>query len=418
MTAHLVVIAGPDKGKVFVLSDEYNVLLGRSRQANSKLSDLAVSRVHCEIEVKGKRIFLTDLESGTGTAVNGKRVAECELRSGDLIRIGDTQLRLEGAGSVNDLAEASTVAPKKVLPVTPIPARPVLTTADRLHQLKGTNLSHYEIGDVIARGHSGLIFKANDFKHDREVAFKVMWPEFSRNDDEKQRFTRAMKTMIGLSHPNLVTLYGAGKTGPYCWIAMELVGGESVTQVLSRLGTANQLDWRSVLRIGAAVARALEYAHGKNIIHRNITPQNVIVGKTPNVTKLGDLMLAKAMEGSLSKPITRPGEILGNVRYMPPEPTTSDAEIDGRADIYSLGALLYSLLAGRPPFEAGTSMDTIVKIRQEEPVRPKKFQMALPDLFEGVVLKMLAKHPDSRPQSAKELLKDFERVAKYCGVNL
>ena len=114
---------------------------------------------------------------------------------------------------------------------------------------------------MIAKGQSGLVFKANDFKNDREVALKVLWPEFTQNEDDMQRFIRAMKTMMPLRHPNLVTLYGAGKTGLYCWIAMELVDGESVTQVLARLGTANQLDWKRVLRLGYYLAKALEYAH-------------------------------------------------------------------------------------------------------------------------------------------------------------
>src|SRR5205807_7889235 len=132
------------------------------------------------------------------------------------------------------------------LPASNIPARPVLKTAERLAELTGNKLSHYDIGPVIAKGQSGLIFKAYDFKGDRDVAFKVLWPEFSQNEDDMQRFIRAMKTMMPLRHANLVTLYGAGKTGPYCWIAMELVNGESLTQIIERIGTANLLDWKRV----------------------------------------------------------------------------------------------------------------------------------------------------------------------------
>ncbi len=422
MNAHLLVTAGADKGKTFPLTDEFNVLLGRSKDANSRLNDAAVSRVHCEIEVKGTQILLTDRDSSSGTFVNSKRVAECELKPGDQIRIGDTKLRVEAPGQAADADR--TIAPRgRSAPASPpvsaaVPRRPAVVTSERLPQLKGAKLSHYELGDVIAKGHTGLIFKANDFKYDRPVAFKVLFPEIAQDEEEMKRFTRAMKTMIGLTHPNLVTLYGAGKTSGYCWLAMEYVEGESIRQVLNRTGTANQLDWRITLRIGIGVARALEFAHSKNIIHRNITPQNVLMGKTPDVIKLGDLMLAKAFEGALAKNITRAGQIVGDVRYMSPESTTGKDEVDGRADIYSLGALLYALLAGRPPFEAGTVRDTILKIRKENPVRPKKFQMALPERFEGVVLKMLAKHPDSRHQSATEMLSELEKVAKYSGMQL
>jgi len=406
---YLVVIAGPDKGKIFPLAETFNVLLGRSKHTICRLADLSVSRVHCEVELRGKRILLTDLESGSGTFVNGKRVTEMELRKGDVIRVGDTQLRVEG-----DIASAETLAPS-----VEIPPRPVLVTAERLHELTGTKLSHYEVGDVIAKGQSGLVFKAYDFKNDRTVAFKVLWPEFSRNEEEMQRFIRAMKTMLPLRHPNLVALYGAGKTGTYCWIAMEYVEGESVTQVIARLGTAGMLDWKKALRIAVYVARALDYAHGQSIIHRNITPQNVLVGKSPDVTKLGDLMLAKAQEGSLAQQITKPGELLGDVRYMSPERTgATTTPVDGRSDIYSLGALIYALLTGRPPFEGANLIETITKIRQAEPAKPKKFQLSIPDLFEGVVLKMLSKRPEDRFQSAADLLKDLERVAKYQGVKI
>jgi len=424
MPLFLVTVAGPDKGKIFPLSEEFNVLLGRSRHTVTRLSDLSVSRVHCEVEVKGKRILITDQETSSGTFVNGKKITECELRVGDMVRIGDTQLRVQATGAEAqkaktadkgkpDIHDAETLTAS----VAP-PPRPVLLTSNRLPELKGTKLNHYEVGDVIARGHSGLIFKASDFKNDREVAFKVMWPEFSKNDDEMQRFIRAMKTMMPLRHPNLISIYGAGKTGPYCWIAMEYVEGESVSQVISRLGTAGMLDWKKTLLIGLYVGRGLEFAHQKMIVHRNITPNNVLVGKSPELTKLGDLMLAKAQEGGLAQQITKPGEMLGDVRYMSPEQTGASPVIDGRSDIYSLGALLYTLLAGRPPFDGINVIDTVAKIRQAQPVEPRKYQMAVPDAFQNIVLKMLAKRPDDRYPTATEFVKTVEKLAKYQNVKI
>ncbi|HMF17588.1 MAG TPA: serine/threonine-protein kinase [Gemmataceae bacterium] len=172
------------------------------------------------------------------------------------------------------------------------------------------------------------------------------------------------------------------------------------------------------LRIATYVARALEYAHSQHIIHRNITPQNVLVGKTPDITKLGDLMLAKAQEGSLAQQITKPGELLGDVRFMSPERTGSgNAASDSRSDIYSLGALVYNLLTGRPPFEGANLVETVTKIRQADPVKPKKYQLAIPDLFQDILLKMLAKCPADRFQTAKDLLQDLE-LAKFQGVTI
>jgi serine/threonine protein kinase len=178
------------------------------------------------------------------------------------------------------------------------------------------------------------------------------------------------------------------------------------------------LDWRNALRVAVHIGRALDFARQHQIVHRNITPQNVLVQSSDKLTKLGDLMLAKALEGSLAQQITRPGELLGEVHYMSPERTRSDAEIDSRSDIYSLGALVYALLTGRPPFEGATLIETISKIRQAEPVKPKKYQLSIPDLFEGAVLRMLAKRPADRFQTAASLLTDLERVAKFQGMTL
>ena len=123
-------------------------------------------------------------------------------------------------------------------------------------------------------------------------------------------------------------------------------------------------------------------------------------------------MLAKALEGNWPD-ITKPGELLGDVRYMSPERTRRDAKADGRSDIYSLGAMAYALLTGRPPFEGASLPETIEKIRQEEPAKPRKFQMAIPDMFEGLVLKMLAKRPEERFQTPTELLTELDRIGKY-----
>jgi serine/threonine protein kinase len=404
MHRFLYVIAGPDKGQRYQVSDAFTTLLGRSRHANTQLTDTSVSRVHCEIEIRNKRILLTDLDSN-GTFVNNERVSECELKDGDLLRIGNTQMRVDKPAGATDTA------------IT-IPPRPVLPTSDRLKELTGNKLSHFEVGPVLAKGQSGLVFKATDFKNEREVAFKVLWPEFTQNEEDMQRFIRAMKTMMPLRHPNLVALYGAGKTGLYCWIAMELVEGESLTQVIARIGTANMLDWKRVLRITYYLAKALDFAHGHSIIHRNITPQNVLIGKAPDQVKLGDLMLAKAQEGSLAQQITKPGEIVGDLRYMSPERTGDSRHVDARSDLYSLGALMYAMLTGRPPCEGNSLVETVTKIRQTPPVPPKKFQLAIPDTVEGVTLKLLAKRPEDRYPSSSALLTDLERIASFSKVDL
>jgi serine/threonine protein kinase len=408
MLGQLVVIAGPDKGRSFALTDGQTIVIGRGEKTETKLKDPQVSRVHCQVQVHDGKALLVDAGSTAGTLINGKRVKEQDLRAGDVIHIGGTQIQYQ----VEATPEASTIVVSS--PQTP---RPLAERSGQLAELVGQTLAHFRIDGSIARGQSGMVFKAQDTREDRAVALKVLWPEFSKNEEEMQRFVRAMKTVLPLRHPNLVALHGAGKSGTYCWIAMEYVDGESLTQVIQRIGTAGMLDWRNALRVAIHVGRALQFAEENQVLHRNIKPSNILIQHSDKLTKLGDLMLAKALEGTLAEQITRPGELIGDIAYMSPERTRgSTAQVDCRSDIYSLGATVYALLTGRPPFDAGSLPETIMKIRQADPVQPKKYQLSIPDLFEGMVLKMLAKRPDDRFQNAKGMLAELERVAKFQGL--
>jgi serine/threonine-protein kinase len=247
---------------------------------------------------------------------------------------------------------------------------------------------------------------------------KVLLPEFSKDEEEMQRFIRAMKTMLPLRHPNLITLLAAGKTGPYCWVSMEYADGESLTQVIERIGVAGMLDWREAFRVAVQIARLLDYAQEHQIIHRNISPKNILRRKEDKAAKLGDLMLAKALEGTLAEQITRPGALVGNLDYMSPERTREGGDVDGRSDIYSLGATVYALLTGRPPFPGASLAEKVTKIRQAEPPKPSKYQMAIPHRFESIVLKMMAKEPNDRYQTAAQLVKDLEQIGKLEGVTV
>jgi serine/threonine protein kinase len=148
---------------------------------------------------------------------------------------------------------------------------------DELATLSGRTLTRYAIGPVLGKGTTGMVFRATDTEDGRTVALKVMQPAYARNDDDMQRFVRAMRAMMPLTHPNLVKVYAAGKNGPYCWAAMELVEGESLTAVIKRIGAAGMLDWKYAHRVGTHLARALAYAHDQVIIHRDISPANILI---------------------------------------------------------------------------------------------------------------------------------------------
>ena len=186
--------------------------------------------------------------------------------------------------------------------------------------------------------------------------------------------------------------------------------------MIRRIGVAGMLDWRNAWHIAMGVSEALEFAHAENIVHRNIGPSNILVRAKDRCVKLGDLMLAKALGETGNERITCSGEVVGDLRYLSPEQLSGEQPIDSRADIYSLGATLYAVLTGRPPFEGGTAAEIIRRVMTGAPEPPTKFHLAVPSQFEGIVLRMLAIRPEDRPENATRLRAEFDRAAKSIGI--
>ena len=209
----------------------------------------------------------------------------------------------------------------------------------------------------------------------------------------------------------------AGKTGPYCWVAMELVNGESLTATIRHVGVAGSLDWRRALRMAIYLCRGLAYLHEQKVVYRNIGPQNILCEGDARVPRLSDFLRLRPFFDPVEQ---GQGEELPDslLLYAAPEQTREESEIDYRSDIFNLGALCYSLVTGRPPFEGGSLAETITKIRREKPEDPKKYQLAIPKAFEGVILQMLAKRPEDRYQTTAEGGAHLERVLKYQGMTL
>lgn len=402
---YIVVIAGPDKGREVKLVPGSPLCIGRSKSAQLPLTDETASRTHCTVELRGRTAVVEDQQSRSGTFVNKVRVTTAELKPGDVIRLGQTQLRyqLESAA----IPEASTLAPPKA------PAVP-----GGLAALVGQTLSHYDVQKILAKGQSSMVFLAQDQKKGRLAALKVLWPEVASDDEQMRRFVRGMRAAFPVRHENIVRLYDARKTGRFAWLAMEYVEGESLRAVIRRIGVAGMLDWKQAFWVAVQIARALEVAAEHQMVHRNLTPGNILLRKLDNVAKLSDLMLAKVLDGAGAEAITAPGDLVGDLPYMAPERTVAGAPLDGRSDIYGLGATLYALLTGRPPHEAETAYDLVQKIRNQPPDDPRRFQLSVPDAFAGVVMQMLAKRPEDRFENATCLLKDLARVGLFQGLTI
>jgi serine/threonine-protein kinase len=288
---------------------------------------------------------------------------------------------------------------------------------DKLRELVGKTIYQYEVKRVLARGKTSMVFLAEHTAKKLVVALKVLYPELSHKEEETQRFVRSVKTMLSIRHPNIVQLYDAGRTDGNCWMAMEYVQGASLTRVIKEVGVNGMLDWRDALIVGIHISRALQEAFAHHIIHRNIQPANILIRSSDNVAKLADLTLAKALEGRLADPITGIGQLIGDLVYMAPERTIANGNIDARSDIYSLGATIYTLICGRLPFEGHTLPDLVGRIRKNVPPSPRQFQALMPELFERVILKALAKRPEDRYQSPGSLLADLERIAAAEGID-
>lgn len=428
MQLQLLVTRGPNMGTAYQLEQQGTYIIGREEGCSIRLDDPRVSRNHCQLVVTGGRATIQDANSSWGTEVNGQKITSHQLQPGDVVRLSETEMRFEVATS----AAAATWQPGQPLADTspppssappapaqhaspPPPASPLRAPSApapprvglRLAHLIGSTVHRYEVIDVLAEARSGVVFRARDPKKDREVALKVLWPELSESEEDTQRFVRAVKTVMGVKHPNLIELHGAGKSRNCCWVAVELVEGDSLATRIKSSG----LTWQQCLGTAMHIASGLEAAADKGFVHRNITPTHILIRARDGVAKLGDLMLAKAMEGAQAAQVTRAGETVGDIPYLAPEQLSSNSAVDTRADIYGLGASLYTALTGQPPCGAGALSKLLVAIETQLPQDPRELNASVPDGFAVVLLKMLAKKPEDRYQTPTELLDALERVS-------
>lgn len=395
MKLTLNVIAGPDQGKSFELPVGQTMVLGRGDQADIRVNDPAVSRTHFEASNQGDGLLVADSGSRSGLFVDGAKVETANVALGAIIQVGDTKMKVSVVGEPTMGASAPTIEEK------PLP------------QMVGEKLGPYLLQSVIGKGASGVVFKALDEENDRVAAVKVLSPTFTSTDEQRQRFVRAMKTILPIRSPRILRLYNAGKNGPYCWAAMEYVEGDNLADLIQRIGIDGMLDWKEVWRVAIDVAQALNTGYENKIVHRNVTPKNILRRDSDKACLLGDFMLAKALEGTLAQDVTSPGQILGELSYLAPERTRGDAELDTRSDMYGLGATCYALLTGRPPV-GGTSMVDIIKnVREQKPEPPKTYQLSVNDLFQDLIMSLIEKDPADRIQTPAKLISELLRIGKF-----
>jgi serine/threonine protein kinase len=273
----------------------------------------------------------------------------------------------------------------------------------------GVRLGPYEIVAPLGAGGMGEVYRARDARLSREVAIKVL-PERLASDPERlKRFEKEARAASALNHPAIVTVYDIGETDGVSWIAMELVEGKTLRELL----VSGPLPVKRALQIGAAVAEGLARAHESGIVHRDLKPENVMVGKD-GLVKILDFGLAKrrlspADKDETSTPTetgTQAGVVLGTVGYMSPEQVSGE-EIDYRSDQFSFGAVLYELLTGRRAFQKSTAVDTMSAILHEEPEPIAQRSPQTPAPVRWVVERCLAKEPEDRYIATRDLARDL-----------
>jgi len=259
-------------------------------------------------------------------------------------------------------------------------------------------IGRYQIIEKIGFGGTAIVYKARDPKISRALAIKVLRQERCQDKEYRRRFLREAKAVGVLSHPNIVTIYDVGEVDNTPYIAMELLEGKTLDEVMK---AENKIPLNDSLNWGIQLADALSYAHSNGIVHRDIKPSNIVLSKDSNAIKITDFGIAYLDEADVTQH-TQLGEVLGTPQYMSPEQVLGKPA-DARSDLFSAGVILYQLLTGQKPFQADTLATLLFRIATENPEPIGQIAPELPGVLKQTIDKLLKKKPEKRFQSGADL---------------
>lgn len=277
------------------------------------------------------------------------------------------------------------------------PARPIRTLGD------------YEVLGTLGRGGMGVVYKAQHRKLNRVVALKMVLQGAHASPDELARFLTEARAVAHLQHPNIVQIFDIGEMEGLPFFSLEFVDGSNLAKQLARQPQRAE----EAARLVETLARAMHYAHQHGVLHRDLKPANILL-TTTGTPKIADFGLAKRIEDATDDGSTRTGTVLGTPSYMSPEQARGDIkQVGPLSDQYSLGALLYETVTGRPPFAAPRPVETLLQVMQDEPVRPRDLQPSIPSDLETICLKCLQKDPSRRYASCSDFAEDLGRFLRH-----
>jgi serine/threonine-protein kinase len=375
--AKVVVKSGRNTGAEFKLNGDH-LLIGRRSACPIPIADTKASREHAVILRKDGEFYLQDL-SRNGTLLNGMPASKTafvnKLKFGDQIRIGDT----------------------------------VLEVVDEKSEPIGIEIPGYHIIEKIGQGGMGMVYKAKQLSMDRIVAMKVLNDKYSANSEFVDRFIREARAAGKLNHPNVIHVHDISRANGRHYFSMEFIDGASLKDMLR---VEKKINCKKALDIVLQCARALEFAHACQIVHRDVKPDNIMITRE-GIVKLADLGIAKTFEESVPA-AKEHRRVMGTPHYMAPEQALGKP-IDHRVDIYSLGATFYHILTGSTPFN-GSTAHAILKAHIQESLPPiQDLNAEVPDPVCFIIERMMAKLPEKRYASMTKLIEDMERVQKGLG---
>ena len=369
---YIVVENGDKKGKRVEIPDHGTIVVGRGSDADIAVSDHLCSRHHFQVRHNGSQFLIQDLGSSNGTFVNDRRLSEeTWLATGDGIQAGETQLTF------------------------------LTESASGTRGLVGKTVGGYRILDRVGRGGMGTVYKANQVSLNRTVALKILSHKAADDPSFVSKFKREAQAAGRLNHPNIVQCYDVGSDGGLHYYSMEFIENGSVEDMVRKNG---KVDPELALAIMLDAAKGLEYAEKKRLVHRDIKPDNLMVN-SEGVVKIADLGLARDADR------THEDEgIFGTPHFISPEQAQGQ-RVDTRSDIYSLGASVYYILAGETPFSGENVREIVQRQINEDPEPIRRLNKDVPTGLAQLVSEMMAKDPENRPKSARDLVESLESLS-------